>query len=161
MLVFNVEKLIHDVGGVNVVAKMTDKTRTQPYRWIKTNTISIDVVARILAANPDLNLNEYFEERHDDEMKQWRDALYNASVEAIDRGWCVVPLSIEGKKPLIRWKEFQTNPTTQEQLDDWFDNGVATESGNKVTFLTWHSSQVRCQASLFLIATTKKLCNLH
>ena len=25
MLVFNVEKLIHDVGGVNVVAKMTDK----------------------------------------------------------------------------------------------------------------------------------------
>ena len=67
-----------------------------------------------------------------DEMKQWRDALYNASVEAIDRGWCVVPLSIEGKKPLIRWKEFQTNPTTQEQLDDWFDNGVATESGNRI-----------------------------
>ena len=65
MLVFNVEKLIHDVGGVNVVAKMTDKTRTQPYRQIKTNTISIDVVARILAANPDLNLNEYFEERHE------------------------------------------------------------------------------------------------
>ena len=68
-----------------------------------------------------------------DEMKQWRDALYNASVEAIDRGWCVVPLSIEGKKPLIRWKEFQTNPTTQEQLDDWFDNGVTTESGNTVS----------------------------
>tara|TARA_B100002019_G_C21079243_1_gene502940 strand:+ start:231 stop:449 length:219 start_codon:yes stop_codon:yes gene_type:complete len=65
MLVFNVEKLIHDVGGVNVVAKMTDKTRTQPYRWIKTNTISIDVVGKILAANPDLNLNDYFEERHD------------------------------------------------------------------------------------------------
>ncbi len=65
MLVFNVEKLIQDVGGVNVVAKMTDKTRTQPYRWIKTNNISIDVVARILAANPNLNLNEYFEEKHD------------------------------------------------------------------------------------------------
>ena len=68
-----------------------------------------------------------------DETKQWRDALYNASVEAIDRGWCVIPLSLEGKKPLISWKKFQTEPTTQDQLDDWFDNGVMTEGGNRVT----------------------------
>ncbi len=65
MLIFNVEKLINDVGGVNHVAKITSKTRTQPYRWIKTNTISIDVIGRILSANPDLNLNDYFEERHE------------------------------------------------------------------------------------------------
>ena len=66
------------------------------------------------------------------ETEQWRDALYNACVEAIDRGWSVIPLSIEGKKPLISWKKYQTENTTQEELDEWFEQGVKTESGNTV-----------------------------
>lgn len=67
------------------------------------------------------------------ETEQWRDALYNACVEAIDRGWSVIPLSIEGKKPLISWKKYQTENTTQEELDEWFEQGVKTESGNTVS----------------------------
>ena len=68
-----------------------------------------------------------------EETKKWRDALYNASVEAIERGWCIIPLSLQSKKPLISWKKYQTEPTTLEEVEEWFDKGVRTDSGNVVS----------------------------
>lgn len=67
-----------------------------------------------------------------EETKQWRDAMHNAAVEAVERGWTIIPLSLQSKKPLIGWKKYQTQPTTIEEVDDWFDNGVRTDSGNVV-----------------------------
>jgi len=67
-----------------------------------------------------------------EEMKKWREALHNAAVEAVERGWTIIPLSLQSKKPLIGWKKYQTQSTTIEEVDDWFDNGVRTDSGNVV-----------------------------
>lgn len=67
-----------------------------------------------------------------EETKKWRDALYDASVQAVERGWCIIPLSLQSKKPLVGWKKYQTEPTTLDEVEEWFDKGVTTSSGNVV-----------------------------
>jgi DNA-binding phage protein len=72
MYTFNVRRLVEDCGGVTEVAKATGKSRTQPYRWVKTNSITTDLLARIVYANPTINLHRYLEEnsheRRDEEV---------------------------------------------------------------------------------------------
>ena len=60
-LVFNVKRLVDDCGGVREVAKIMGKTRTAPYRMMRTNYMGTNVLAKILETNQSLNLNEYFE----------------------------------------------------------------------------------------------------
>jgi hypothetical protein len=62
MYTFDVRQLVDDCGGANEVAKATGKSRTQPYRWVKTNTITTDILARLAYANPDLNLHKYLQD---------------------------------------------------------------------------------------------------
>ena len=62
MYTFNVSRLVKDCGGVTEVAKATGKSRTQPYRWVKTNSITTEILAKIVVANPNINLNSYLEE---------------------------------------------------------------------------------------------------
>lgn len=62
----NIEALIADLGGASTVAKMTGVVRTAPYGWIKRRYISSSVLEKIMAANPNLDLNHYFTEVHDD-----------------------------------------------------------------------------------------------
>lgn len=67
MLEFNVKRLVNDCGGVREVAKIMGKTRTAPYRMMRTGYMGTNVLAKILEANPTLNINDYFEtknERH-------------------------------------------------------------------------------------------------
>jgi DNA invertase Pin-like site-specific DNA recombinase len=70
MYTFNVQRLVEDCGGVTEVAKATGKSRTQPYRWVKTNSITTDLLAKIVYANPDINLHKYLEEKHNDGRDQ-------------------------------------------------------------------------------------------
>ena len=60
-LVFNVRRLVDDCGGVREVAKIMGKSRTSPYRSMRTNYMGTNVLAKVLEVNPSLNLNEYFE----------------------------------------------------------------------------------------------------
>ena len=59
MCQYDVKKLIEDCGGVAEVAKATGKNRTQPYRWVKTNKVTTEILASIKCANPEIDLNEY------------------------------------------------------------------------------------------------------
>lgn len=61
-----------------------------------------------------------------------KDALYDAAVMAVERGWTVFPLSLSNKKPLNEWKRFQTEPTTLDEVEDWFTNGAPTKEGGRV-----------------------------
>jgi len=70
MYVFNVRQLVDDCGGVSEVARSTGKSRTQPYRWIKTNTVTSDVLARLAYANPELNLHKYLQAVTDDRRNE-------------------------------------------------------------------------------------------
>lgn len=63
---FNVKRLVQDCGGVRAVAEIMGKTRTAPYRMMRTNYMGTNVLAKVLEANPSLNLNDYFEKRDND-----------------------------------------------------------------------------------------------
>jgi hypothetical protein len=62
---FNAKKLIDDCGGIRRVATILGKTRTAPYRMIATGLMNTRQFEKLLASNPDLNLNHYFEEAND------------------------------------------------------------------------------------------------
>ena len=66
---------------------------------------------------------------YEDKLLDHLDRLYNAAYEYLDRGWSFVPCSPKGKEALIPWKDFQTSPTTEEQVEEWFGNGVTTKHG--------------------------------
>ena len=60
------------------------------------------------------------------------EALYDQAVKAVEMGWTIFPLSVSSKRPLNEWKHYQTNPTTIEEVDDWFENGAPTTNGSRV-----------------------------
>jgi hypothetical protein len=66
MVKFNAERLIDDCGGVCVVAAALGKTRTAPYRMIRTGYMSTHTLAELKNKFPNLNINEYFEADTDD-----------------------------------------------------------------------------------------------
>lgn len=66
------------------------------------------------------------------QVDQLHAALYEAALEYLDRGWSIIPLSIDSKLPLAPWREFQTRRPTIEEVTDWFENGAPTTSGSRV-----------------------------
>ena len=58
---FNATKLVEDCGGVHKVAEALGKTRTAPYRIMRTGYIATPVLCKLLDSYPNLNLNDYFE----------------------------------------------------------------------------------------------------
>lgn len=65
-------------------------------------------------------------------QNSWFEELEEEAYRALDRGWNIIPISVASKKPLIGWKEYQTQPITTEHLDDWFTNGVLLNNGQRV-----------------------------
>jgi len=63
----------------------------------------------------------------------WFKRLREQALEAVDRGWNIIPISVASKKPLIKWMEYQTRSITVDEVEDWFENGVPTEAGHRVT----------------------------
>jgi hypothetical protein len=47
--------------------------------------------------------------------------MHAAALEFLDRGWSVIPISAETKRPLIKWLEFQRRHATPEEVDGWFE----------------------------------------
>lgn len=66
------------------------------------------------------------------EWNDWFAQVHTAALEAHDRGWNILPVSLSSKTPLVGWIDLQTTPLTSEQIDDWFYEGVKTSSGNIV-----------------------------
>jgi hypothetical protein len=62
VLRFNAKRLIEDCGGVAAFAKLLGRTRTTPYRAIRTGYMGTPVLAKVLELNPNMNINDYFEE---------------------------------------------------------------------------------------------------
>jgi hypothetical protein len=59
---FNAAKLVEDCGGVNAFAEILGRSRTSPYRAIKTGYLGTPTLAKVLEANPKINLQDYFED---------------------------------------------------------------------------------------------------
>ena len=73
----------------------------------------------------------YFTDRHPID-ENWFDDLYTEALEAIDRGWNLIPISVSSKRPLLKWTKYQTERVTSDDIDDWFTNGAPTDSGHRV-----------------------------
>lgn len=63
----NISALISDLGGAAKVAEMAGVVRTAPYGWVRREYVSSVVLEKIKAANPDLDLDFYFEEVTNDQ----------------------------------------------------------------------------------------------
>ncbi len=57
----NISRLVQDVGGATKAAATAGVVRTAPYGWIKRNYIGSPVLEKLLSANPDINIDNYFE----------------------------------------------------------------------------------------------------
>ena len=66
-----------------------------------------------------------------DPEQEFLNALYEQAIDYVDRGWSIFPLSIDGKRPLNEWAEYQTRRTTQDEVDEWFDLGAPTKGGER------------------------------
>lgn len=49
-MIFDITKLVSDLGGPAAVAELVGVSRTTPYRWIKAGQVSTRVLARIRGA---------------------------------------------------------------------------------------------------------------
>lgn len=65
----NISALIRDLGGAARVAEMAQVVRTAPYGWVRREYVSSQVLEKIKAANPEIDLDLYFEEVTDDQDK--------------------------------------------------------------------------------------------
>jgi hypothetical protein len=68
----NIAALVSDLGGAAKTAEIAGVVRTAPYGWIRRHYISSEVLERIVAAKPDLDLNSYFHEVDDNDGEQIR-----------------------------------------------------------------------------------------
>ena len=67
---FNAKQFIHDCGGVRVVAEALGKHRTAPYRMMKTRHMTTWQLEILKNQNPDIDLNQYFEDDNDNRETQ-------------------------------------------------------------------------------------------
>jgi len=68
MLKFNAVRLVEDCGGVREFAASMGKTRTAPYRMMRTGYTGTNTLALVLEKYPHLNINDYFEDTHDNQQ---------------------------------------------------------------------------------------------
>ncbi|MBM38622.1 MAG: hypothetical protein CMO97_06065 [Woeseia sp.] len=61
---FNIQKLLEDLGGASAVAKQVGIGRTIPYGWVKRKFIGSNHLSKIKKANPQLDINDYFEDEY-------------------------------------------------------------------------------------------------
>ena len=56
-----------------------------------------------------------------------------AAHEYLDRGWSIIPIKPEGKRPAIKWREYQERQPTYEEVEQWWtqwpDHDIAIITG--------------------------------
>ena len=60
-VIFNIEKMVNDLGGAAKVAEAIGKHRTAPYGWIARGKITSDILELIKLKFKGTNIDGYFE----------------------------------------------------------------------------------------------------
>ena len=59
--------------------------------------------------------------------------MLEAALECWERGWSIIPIRPEAKRPSIRWRDFQERQPTEEEITDWWtrwpENDIAIVTG--------------------------------
>jgi len=45
---------------------------------------------------------------------------HDAALEYLERGWSIIPISPDTKRPIIKWAEYQERLARPEEVDEWF-----------------------------------------
>jgi len=45
----------------------------------------------------------------------------DAALEYLDRGWSIIPIKPEGKRPAIKWRDYQDRLPTEEEVVEWWE----------------------------------------
>jgi len=57
----------------------------------------------------------------------------DAALEYLDRGWSVIPICLDTKRPRIEWRKYQTELPTSEEVERWWtvnpNDGIALVTG--------------------------------
>ena len=56
--------------------------------------------------------------------QDYNEVMADVAQEYTDNGWSCYPLSIDSKRPLAKWKRFQTEVPSYEEIEDWRVNGA-------------------------------------
>ncbi len=59
-----------------------------------------------------------------DHPKDFNQTICNAALEYADRGWSCFPLSISDRRPIDKWRRFQTEHPMTDEIDAWSDMGA-------------------------------------
>ena len=43
-----------------------------------------------------------------------------AALEYLDRGWSIIPIKPEGKRPAIKWLDYQERQPTEKEVEEWW-----------------------------------------
>lgn len=70
---FNARRLVEDCGGIREIARQLGKSRTEPYRWIRSGYMHTRQFEMIKAVYPDLDLNHYFDDPRSHDTRRIQD----------------------------------------------------------------------------------------
>ncbi len=61
------------------------------------------------------------------------ETILESALEYLDRGWSIIPIRPDTKRPALKWTEFQTRQPTEEEVERWWtqwpDYGIALVTG--------------------------------
>jgi hypothetical protein len=64
-MLFDIERLVSDLGGAGEVSKRLNTGRTVPYGWIRRGSMSSNYMSQIKEAYPSVRFDQYFKgEQH-------------------------------------------------------------------------------------------------
>ena len=62
--------LVKRLGGASKAAAVAGLPRTAPYRWLKSNSISLETLCAIKSARPEIVLDNFMEDENERENKK-------------------------------------------------------------------------------------------
>ena len=66
-----------------------------------------------------------------------------AALEYLENGWSIIPIKPKGKRPAIRWAEYQNRQPTEEEVTQWwtqwedYDIALVTGEISGVVIVDW------------------------
>lgn len=67
----------------------------------------------------------------------YRSQLRKMGYLYLSLGWSIIPMHLSQKKPAVTWKDYQTTPASEEQVESWLEDGVPDGHGGLTKIFGW------------------------
>lgn len=62
--------------------------------------------------------------------------MLHEALELLERGWSIFPVSLDTKRPLVKWADYQTRLPTEEEVEKWWSQWPDARIGLVTGFLS-------------------------